>query len=53
MQSIGKRLHRYLSLLVGDFAMNLCFNDPNYKAIKEKYFKPSVTDTTIISSYNR
>lgn len=34
-------------------SMNLCFNDANYKAIKERYFKPSVSDTTIISSYHR
>lgn len=33
--------------------MNLFFNHPEYKSIKEQYFQQSVSGTTIISQYNR
>lgn len=33
--------------------MDSFFNDPQYIAVKEKYFNGSVESTTIIASYNR
>lgn len=34
-------------------AMNDFFSDPEYLAVKSKYFEPSVRSTTIIASYEK